>query len=184
MNALETLIASHFGEVPKPPRKRNRKPNTYRSRAQSIEGEDYVTPHGGDEGEFDSSLATGRTAEPVQSVEEFYDALDGVEPPPAAVALAELLDWIEEPFVTPIGIPLSAVHTKACKSLLIRNWVFEGGLTCEQIGNQSGLLKQKVNWISLEFHKRFSLPNPVGKSARERLTLSVVQRRLAAEKKP
>ena len=102
--------------------------------------------------------------EPATSPDEFYNALDGREPPKAVVGLAALLDWMEEPFKTPgFDFALCQEKVRACKSLLLRNWVYSGGLTCVQIGNLCGLHKKRVSLMSREFHDKFKLPNPHGK---------------------
>jgi hypothetical protein len=100
---------------------------------------------------------------------EFYNALDGIEPPKAVVGLAALLDWMEEPFKSPgFEFVLNQDKVRSCKSLLVRNWVYQGGLTCQQIGNLCGLHKKRVSLMSREFHDKFQLPNPHGKNGVER----------------
>ncbi len=144
---------------------------TRRARPGAAKGATYAREYG--DGDADGTIVAivqpdeAHDAEHVSnelttSPDEFYNALDGSEPPKAVVGLAALLDWMEEPFKTPgFEFALNSEKVRSCKSLLVRNWVYQGGLTCQQIGNLCGLHKKRVSLMSREFHGKFQfLPAP------------------------
>ena len=112
---------------------------TRRARPGAAKGATYAREYG--DGDADGTIVAivqpdeAHDAEHVSielttSPDEFYNALDGSEPPKAVVGLAALLDWMEEPFKTPgFEFALNSEKVRSCKSLLVRNWVYQGGLT-------------------------------------------------------
>lgn len=86
----------------------------------------------------------------------------------AAYSMRDLLDWVDEEFTTPAGVRMSFDTSRRIKDTILRNYVRNEGLTCEQIGLRVGISKQHVSHVKQDFEDRFQVFDAHSKTAEQK----------------
>lgn len=86
----------------------------------------------------------------------------------AAYSMRDLLDWVDEEVVTPGGKSMTFDTSRRIKDNILRNYVRNEGLTCEQIGLRVGISKQHVSHVKQDFEDRFQVFDAHSKTAEQK----------------